>query len=204
MSNDFELRAAELIAAGKRADERGWVPATSGNFSARLQDQSIAITVSGRHKGRLQMQDIMQIDAAGVSMDHRKPSAETLLHTQLYASSGSTGAVLHPHSPAATLISMRHPEGVTLQDLELLKALEGIHTHEAVIHIPVFANDQNIERLASKVAAHMDQRPMPMHAYLIAGHGLYTWASTVEIALRQVEALEAMFELTLRLEGKTP
>jgi methionine salvage enolase-phosphatase E1 len=34
------------------------VPATSGNFSARLPDNNMAITVSGRHKGRLTAAEI--------------------------------------------------------------------------------------------------------------------------------------------------
>lgn len=204
MSTDFDLLASELIAAGKRADERGWVPATSGNFSARLPDATIAITVSGKHKGKLQLQDIMRIDRHGQSLDHRKPSAETLLHTQIYQSYETAGAVLHPHSPAATLISLLHPDGVVLEGMELLKAIEGVNTHETSIHIPVFPNDQNMQKLASSVASHLAERKAPMSAYLIAGHGLYTWASTVETALRHIEALEAMFELKFRLEGIKP
>ena len=51
--NEFEQRAAELIEAGRTLYQMGMVPATSGNFSARLADGRIAITVSGRHKGRL-------------------------------------------------------------------------------------------------------------------------------------------------------
>ena len=52
--NDVFLDAAQqLIAAGRFIDSKGWVPATSGNFSVRLPDGTIAITVSGKHKGQL-------------------------------------------------------------------------------------------------------------------------------------------------------
>ena len=44
--------ADELIEAGRFFFARGWVPATSGNFSARAGDDDVLITVSGRHKGR--------------------------------------------------------------------------------------------------------------------------------------------------------
>jgi len=33
-----------------------------------------------------------------------------------------------------------------------------------------------------------------LHAYLLEGHGLYTWGRSVEEALRHTEALEFMFE----------
>src|SRR5690606_7107097 len=130
--------AQELIEAGRVLYERGMVPATSGNLSARLSDGSIAITVSGRHKGRLKPEDIMRVDAEGKSLDDRKPSAETLLHTQVYRRIPDAGAVLHPHSVNATLLSRRHAcAPVVLQNYELLKALPGIATHANKIQVPV-------------------------------------------------------------------
>ena len=42
----------QLIDVARDAHARGWVPATSGNFSARLDDGDIAITVSGKDKGK--------------------------------------------------------------------------------------------------------------------------------------------------------
>ena len=62
ITQEFETRAAELIEAGLFIHARGWAPATSGNFSARLSDGSIAITVSGKHKGELLAEDIMRVD----------------------------------------------------------------------------------------------------------------------------------------------
>jgi len=50
---DLTQRTQEIIEAGKELCHLGMVPATSGNLSARLADGNIAITVSGRHKGKL-------------------------------------------------------------------------------------------------------------------------------------------------------
>ena len=83
-SDAFFTAAQQLIDAGRFIDGKGWVPATSGNFSVRLPDGTIAITVSGKHKGQLQLDDIMLIDADAHSLDGKKPSAETVLHTSLY------------------------------------------------------------------------------------------------------------------------
>jgi methylthioribulose-1-phosphate dehydratase len=198
--DEFFLRADELVAAGKFIDGRGWVPATSGNFSARLLDGRIAITVSGRHKGHLVREDIMLVDAEGLSLDGKKPSAETLLHTSLYRRFPRVGSVLHPHSPSATLISRLCGNQLVLEDYELLKALEGIETHATRIVVPIFSNDQNIPRLAAEVGNYLD-RHGDIHGYIIAGHGFYTWGSTVKDALRHVEAFEFLFDLEVRLHG---
>ncbi len=67
-TSEFLQRTAELIDAGRLLYRRGMVPATSGNLCARLSDGRIAITVSGRHKGKLCEADIMLVDAEGHSL----------------------------------------------------------------------------------------------------------------------------------------
>jgi methylthioribulose-1-phosphate dehydratase len=199
--NEFERRAAELIDAGRALYQRGMVPATSGNFSARLADGRIAITVSGRHKGRLSADDIMLIDAAGRSLDERRPSAETGLHLQIYRRFPDAAAVLHPHSVNATLLSRGRRDHLVLRDYELLKAFPGVDTHECAVTVPVFANRQDIPVLAAEVDAWMERHAGPVHGYLIGGHGFYTWGATVEDALRHVEAFEFLFDCELRAGG---
>jgi methylthioribulose-1-phosphate dehydratase len=199
-TDEFYSQADALIAAGRFIDSKGWVPATSGNFSARLSSGAIAITVSGRHKGHLQRQDIMLIDADGRSLDGQQPSAETLLHTALYQRYPAVQSVLHPHTLNATLAGKLFPNGLTLADYELLKAFSGVTTHAITIDIPVFANDQDIPRLATAVDAYLDQHPN-VPAYIIAGHGFYTWGDSVKAALRHLEALEFLLECEMRLAG---
>jgi len=199
--NDAFLDAArQLIDAGRFIDSKGWVPATSGNFSARLPDGTIAITVSGKHKGRLQLDDIMLIDADGNSLDGKKPSAETVLHTSLYKRFPDIQSILHPHSLNATLVSRIFKSEIVLEDYELLKALSGITTHESRAAVPIFANDQNIPRLAEQVDQYLDKHAA-CQAYIIAGHGLYTWGSSVQETLRHLEALDFLFDCELRLHG---
>jgi methylthioribulose-1-phosphate dehydratase len=202
-NDEFYRQADALIAAGRFIDHKGWVPATSGNFSARLSDGNIAITVSGRHKGHLQRYDIMLIDAEGQSLDGKKPSAETLLHTSLYRRYPDIHAVLHPHSMNATLAARLFPQELVLENYELLKALNGIDTHECRITIPIFQNDQNIPRLASLVDDYLDKHG-DTHAYIIASHGFYTWGPSVETTLRHLEALEFLFDCEIRLHGVRP
>ena len=82
---------------------------------------------------------------------------------------------------------------IVLEGYELQKAFSGIQTHEGRLAIPVFANSQDIPALADKVATYLDQYPQTV-AYLIRGHGVYTWGATVEDTQRHIEALEFLFE----------
>lgn len=196
--DSFLSLAEQLIAAGKFIDSKGWVPATSGNFSARLPDGTIAITVSGKHKGRLQAEDIMRIDAEAHSLDGKKPSAETLLHTYLYKRFPEVQSVLHPHPLNAVLVSKLFTQAIVLADYELLKAFAGISTHESQLVVPIFANDQNIPRLAAEVESYLDSHN-DCQAYIIAGHGLYTWGRSVQETLYYLEALDFLFACELQL-----
>ena len=187
---------AALIGAGRLFHARGWVPATAGNFSVRLDAKSLAVTTSGRHKGELTPGDFMRVDLAGRALDKaRRSSAETLLHCQLYRHDAAIGAVLHTHSPASTVLSRRH-DTIRLAGYELLKIFAGIETHETAVEVPVFDNDQDIARLSRVVEAHMSTGHA-QHAYLIRGHGLYAWGRTVDEARHRVEALEFLFECEL-------
>ncbi len=186
-----------LIGSGRLFHQRGWVPATGGNFSARRQDASMLITASGCHKGELSEADFLVADLDGRPLaSGRKASYETLLHCQLYRFGAGIGAVLHTHSVANTVLSRRY-ERIRLAGYELLKLLPGITSHDVAVEVPVFDNDQDIARLAARVDAHLRAQP-ETPAYVIAGHGLYAWGDTVAQARWRVEALEFMFECELR------
>ncbi len=201
MTDNFDQAATDLIGVGRRLWQQGFCPATSSNFSLRLSggsnsgpdSEQCAITVSGRDKGNLQRTDIMRVDMNGKSLDGHIPSAETLLHTQLYRRDNSIGAVLHTHSLKAALVSMNCQGPVALEGLELLKALTGIKTHQSRLEIPVFDNTQEIVALAQDVDRWMMDHGTG-HAYLIKGHGLYSWGADIREALRHIEALEYLLD----------
>lgn len=117
----------------------------------------------------------------------------------LYRRFTAVGAVLHVHAPAATTLSaLVGPGGeLRLEGWEMLKALDGVTSHEHVEIVPVVENDQDIVRLASRAGERLDGLP-GAHAYLIAGHGLYSWGRSVGEARRHVEALEHLFDCELR------
>ncbi|HEY9888719.1 MAG TPA: methylthioribulose 1-phosphate dehydratase [Candidatus Obscuribacterales bacterium] len=202
MGTDFDTAAQALVAAGQFLARQGWAPATSGNYSARLQGDRIAITVSGRHKGQLTPADIMVVTEDGQPViPGQKSSAETLLHTHLYRDIPQVGAVLHTHSiPCVTLsrwLLQRGQDTLRLTNYELLKAFPGITTHDVEVAIPIVANSQDMVRLSAVVQGRL-QRVEPPVGYIIAGHGLYSWGATVAQALMATEALEVLVSCALQ------
>lgn len=194
--------AEAIIEAGRRLDRFGWVPATAGNFSMRLDERRLAVTVSGRHKGFLTADDVMVVDLDGVAEDPTKrSSAETLLHCGIYRRFPQIGAVLHAHSVPNTVLSLGLGNGITLTGYELLKAFPGLPARNAAVTVPVVDNDQDISRMARGLEAlwtHMTAIPP---GYLIRGHGCYVWAADMPGALMRLEALEFMLACELERRG---
>jgi methylthioribulose-1-phosphate dehydratase len=79
----------------------------------------------------------------------------------------------------------------------MLKGLDGVRTHAHREWVPVVRNDQDMTRLAAAVRRVLDRDPA-IHAFLVGGHGLYTWGRTVEDAERHVEILEFLLEVVGR------
>lgn len=201
-SSQAYAECAECIAAtGRDLAARGWTPATSSNFSMRLADGAYAVTVSGRDKGQLSASDIMVVDSQGQALGSAlKPSAETLLHCQIYRLFPDARAVLHTHSLVQTLASRLWAASgaVLLEGYELLKAFAGQSTHEASITVPVFPNNQDMHALAAQIDTEHARCPLP-HGYLIDGHGIYTWGRDMLEAKRHLESFEFLLACEIEL-----
>ncbi|VXC24337.1 Methylthioribulose-1-phosphate dehydratase [Pseudomonas sp. 8AS] len=197
-----EQLARQIVEAGQFLYGRGWSPATSSNYSVRLSADQALLTVSGKHKGQLGLDDVLATDLDGNSLEPgKKPSAETLLHSQLYRWQAGIGAVLHTHSVNATVLSrLALSDSLVFADYELQKAFAGISTHECQVEVPIFDNDQDIARLAARIQPWLDAHPDCV-GYLIRGHGLYTWGAQMSDALRQIEAFEFLFECELKVRA---
>jgi methylthioribulose-1-phosphate dehydratase len=164
----------------------------------RLDDGSFAVTVSGRHKGRLTLDDVMRVDAAGTSLDGKKPSAETALHLDLYARFPDCGAVLHSHSPQAVGLSRAFPyaHAYDLQGHEMLKVLPGITTHDTSVALHIVDNSQDMAEIVAHIGPVLLE-PGAIPAYLIRGHGLYGWGRDMAEAERVIEGIEWMIAAEL-------
>ena len=185
-----------MIEAGRRMDERRWVPATAGNISVRLDVDRIAITSGGVRKGRLEAADIITVDMDGRAVTPwGRPSVETQLHCQLYRLFPQLGAVVHGHSVAATVLSMAdNGASLTLAGYEMLKAFGANPLGDDSLDLPMVDNEQDPVLLASVIAPLL---PSARAGYLIRGHGAYSWGPDLDTALARFEVLEFLLECEL-------
>jgi methylthioribulose-1-phosphate dehydratase len=187
---------------------QGWTPATSSNFSCRTNANSdeFSISISGLDKGQFKADDFLSVNFEGKVTDpaksHLRPSAETRLHSVVYQCFPDTLTVLHTHSIHGTVLSKLYEPagGIWLKQFEILKAFEGINTHDCALWLPIFPNAQDMETLSSQVKQEL-QRHSPVHGFMLAGHGLYTWGQTPAQAKRHVEAFEYLFDCILKLRS---
>jgi methylthioribulose-1-phosphate dehydratase len=199
--DELAQAAIRLADLGRDFHARGWVLGTSGNFSAVLSPEPLrlAITPRGADKGRLDPAQILEVDGRGQPLTGSGlPSDETRLHLAVIAARGA-GAVLHTHSVWATLLSEAFAAqgGLAIEGYEMLKGLEGVATHNHREWIPIVANAQDWKAAAPAVESMLRAHP-ETHAFLIRGHGLYTWGRDLVEARRHLEVLEFLLEVVGR------
>lgn len=195
-SHSLQQEIEHLCATARACYARGWVPATSGNFSVRSGGR-IFITPTGLDKGTLTPADLLEINLEGRAISgHGRPSAETSLHTVMYRDRIQARAILHVHTIWNTLLSGKLVSigYVSLQGYELLKGLAGVATHQHQERVPIIENTQEYTLLAEHFRNVLRDNP-DTHGVLLSRHGLYTWGESVAEARRHLEALEFLFEV---------
>lgn len=193
----------QLLSVIDFLNAQGWTPATSSNFSCRLphEDRGFLITASGKDKGALTEEDFLAVGWDGRPMiSGQKPSAETHLHRAIYQAFPEATCVLHCHSVNATVFSKLYEAdgGIWLSDFEILKAFEGIRSHDEQLWLPILPNNQDMLALADKTALVIRKQDR-CFGFLLAGHGLYAWGESPAQARRHVEAFEFLFDCLLKL-----
>ena len=204
-SKAFESAASTMAEVGREFHLRGWVLGTSGNFSAVLHREPLclAITSTGSDKGHLSVGQILELDETlTVFRGEGRPSAETALHVAIVLRR-QAGAVLHTHSVWSTVLSGWHASrgGVAIEGYEMLKGLEGIHTHKHREWLPIVENSQDMHELAQEISQTLEENASA-HGFLLRGHGLYTWGADLAEAKRHVEIFEFLMETLVRANGQ--
>jgi L-fuculose-phosphate aldolase len=93
----------EICRIGRWMYRQGFVVASEGNLSVRLDADRILVTPAGTCKGRLLPQDLMVTDLEGsVVSGSGQPSSELQMHLLYYRLRPRVRAVCHAHPPTAT------------------------------------------------------------------------------------------------------
>jgi methylthioribulose-1-phosphate dehydratase len=190
----------QVIRLAHHAGARNWIPSTSGNFSVRIDNATCAVTASGSDKAHLTAEGVIAASITGER--HPRQSAEAPLHYMVYRSVPHAGAISHVHALPAVLasIALNQNGRVRLEGLEMLKAFNGITTHQTHLDVPVYENDQDMDALATRVERDLASGKL-CWGFLLAGHGLYAWGHTTQETLRHLDAFDYLFTLSLKLKG---
>ncbi len=178
---------------------RDWFPATSGNLSIKVSHDPLTflVTASGNDKRKRTDEDFLLVDRCGLPVGETKlkPSAETLLHVEVYKRTNA-GCCLHVHTVDNNVISdLYYPQGeIVFQKQEIIKAF-GLWEEDATFTIPIIYNHAHIPTLTEEFLPHLKE---DAGAVLIQNHGITVWGNTPQEAKRYLEACEFLFTYTLK------
>ena len=188
MKSDREQREA-LAQFGRMAYEAGFICATEGNLSVRLEDDRILATPTGLCKGRLEPDDMVAVDLAGHTLrGHRQVSSEIAMHLLIYRLRPDVGAVVHAHPPFATAFAVA---GVALDQPTLAEVVATL----GAIPLARYGTPGTPElsdALSPLVPSH--------DAILMANHGVVTCGPDLERAYMHLELAEKFAHITLVAE----
>ena len=193
-------RIHELSEIKEELAVRDWFMGTSGNLAIKVQDEPVQflVTASGKDKRKKTNEDFLLVDGEGkpIGLTNVKPSAETLLHCEIYGKSNA-GCSLHVHTVANNVISeLFADEGkVVFQGQELIKAY-GLWEEDAIWTIPIIRNYAHIPTLAKTMATYVND---DKGAVLIRNHGITVWGKDGFEAKKILEACEFLFQYQLTL-----
>ena len=169
----------DIIEAGRRLYEKGYVVSNDGNISARMDENRIIATPTGLCKGTLALDDLCIVDMQGNHVGgQRRPSSEIGMHLFLYNERPDVNAVVHAHPPTATGFSVA---GIPLTDCVLPEVIITVGS------IPIAKygtpGGPEISEPIRKYVKNYD-------AYLLENHGATTIGKDVMNAYFKMETME--------------
>ena len=180
-ANSFEADGlrAEIIRAGRKLWERGYVDGNGGNISVRLGTKYVLCTPTMISKRDMEAADICLSDLDGnIVAGGRQRTSELLLHLEIYRANPSARAVVHCHPPYATAFALTG----TAPPVGLLSEYEIFIGPAAVAKYETPGTQDFAETVLPFVQDH--------NTILLANHGIVCWSDTVTHAEWLVEILE--------------
>jgi len=176
MSSKEETLKSEIIRVGKKLYQAGLAVATSGNLSARLNEENILITATHTSLGDLEVDDIVKLNlATGNKEAGKDPSSELPLHSLIHKNF-SDRAVVHCHPPLINGYFGVCP------DIKVLTFETKLYLGD----VPVVAQDTPAVTKPELVIEALKKNNL----VVLKNHGVVSVAESLEEALQLVELLE--------------
>jgi ribulose-5-phosphate 4-epimerase/fuculose-1-phosphate aldolase len=185
----------DICRVGRSLFERGYVHATAGNISVRL-DQGFLITPTDACLGTLDPARLAHVNAAGEQIAGDRASKTLALHQHIYAAAPEARCVIHTHSTHLVALTL---QGVWSDD-DILPPITPYFVMK-VGHVPLIAyhrpgDPQVAERVAQRIAA-MAARGTPIRAVMLDRLGPNVWHRSPAEASAVLEELEETARLWL-------
>ena len=190
----------EICRVGRSLFERGYVHATSGNISVRLDD-GFLITPTDACLGFLDPARLARLDAQGMQTGGDRASKTIALHRRIYAAAtrfdARTCCVIHTHSTHCVALTLPAERG---ESNELLPALTPYFVMK-VGRVPVIPYHRpGSEAAAEAVAQQIERRGTegaPIRAVMLERLGPNVWHESPAAAMATLEELEETAKLWL-------
>ena len=184
-SNDDRMHH-ELARFGSMLHENGFVAATDGNLSVRLDDGRVMITPSGFSKGMMDAKDMVVVDLAGKKLQgNHNASSEVDMHLAIYQERRDVNAVVHAHPCTATAFAC---SGIALEEPICAEVVMTL----GKVPLAPYATTGTPE-LTSNIRPFIRDH----QAILLANHGVVTYAEDLLSAYLKMEAVEHFAKVTL-------
>jgi ribulose-5-phosphate 4-epimerase/fuculose-1-phosphate aldolase len=185
----------EICRVGRSLFERGYVHATAGNISVRLQDGYL-ITPTDACLGTLDPARLARLDAQGVQTGGDRASKTLTLHRRIYEAAPQARCVLHTHSTHLVALTL---QGVWSDD-DILPPITPYFVMK-VGHVPLIPyhrpGDPRVAELVAQRIAAMAQRGTPIRAVMLDRLGPNVWHDSPAQASAVLEELEETARLWL-------
>jgi ribulose-5-phosphate 4-epimerase/fuculose-1-phosphate aldolase len=211
-----EQRAREAIChVGESLFARGYVHATAGNISVRLDD-GFLITPTDACLGQLDPARLAKVDAHGVQVSGDTASKTLALHRLIYQAAHHddpyTACVIHTHSTHCVALSLQRPTDAQTEAQndawpELLAPITPYFVMKVghVPHVPY--HRPGAPEAAARVAQTIDhyrQQGTPIRAVMLERLGPNVWHRDPASAMAVLEELEETARLALLCPNVTP
>lgn len=195
----------EICRVGRSLFERGYVHATAGNISVRLDDGGFLITPTDACLGFLDPARLARLDAQGHQTGGDRASKTIALHTRIYAAArkfdADTACVIHTHSTHCVALTLKAPGD------ELLPALTPYFVMK-VGHVPVIPYHRPGAPEAAEQVAQAIERfgaaGTPIRAVMLTRLGPNVWHDTPAAAMAVLEELEETARLQQLAQAARP
>lgn len=198
--NEAQARVA-ICQVGRSLFERGYVHATAGNISVRLED-AFLITPTDACLGLLEPAQLAKIDLQGMQISGERASKTLALHRQIYqaacAHDAATRCIIHTHSTHCVALSLGQGEA------ELLPPITPYFVMK-VGHVPMASYQRpGSTSIGAQVAALIHQyaaQGTPIRAVMLPRLGPNVWHDSPASAMALLEELEETARLMLLAPG---